>query len=324
MVRLPELPIADLPALTWTSAIDILVVAVLIYQFIVIVRGRRAASVLTGIVILLAVYVLAVWARLELLRSLLATLAPYTGFALIVMFQSEIRRILARIGRRPFAGFTQFERREVAEEILLAVGQLSQQKIGALIVVERKTGLRTFTESGINLDAVISRDLLCSIFQPLGALHDGAVIVQGDRVAAAACFLPLTTNPLLASNLGTRHRAAIGITEEADCIAVVVSEASGRMSLAMHGDIEINVPLERVQQALTGRIPSRPGPPGPRESQAAATTLEPASSVSGPAAGAQEPATLNTPHQSTTIAPEPATPAHQPAKAAHEPATHRP
>lgn len=270
MVRLPELPIADLPAIRWSDAVDILIVAFLIYQFIVIVRGRRAAHVLTGIVILIAVYLLALIFHLELLRSLLATLAPYTGFAAIVMFQSEIRRMLARIGRRPFVGFTQLERREVAEEILLALGLLSQQKIGALIVVERKIGLRTFTESGISLDAVISRDLLCSIFQPLGALHDGAVIVQGDRVAAAGCFLPLTTNPQLASSLGTRHRAAIGITEEADCIALVVSEESGRLSMVMHGDIDLNVPVDRIQQALTGRLPARPTPTVPRDSLAAA------------------------------------------------------
>ena len=257
MMRFPELPFDDMPALTLTSAIDILVVAVLIYQFIVIVRGRRAAHILTGIGVLVAIYLLSVWIHLELLRTLLATLAPYTGFAIIVMFQSEIRRMLARLGRRPFAGFTQLERREVAEEILLALSQLSQQKIGALIVVERKTGLRTFIESGVSLDAVISRDLLCSIFQPLGALHDGAVIVQGDRVAAAACFLPLTTNPQLSSNLGTRHRAAIGITEEADCIALVVSEETGRISMALFGDIETGVPLDRVEQALTGPVEGR-------------------------------------------------------------------
>jgi diadenylate cyclase len=257
MMRFPDLPIADMPALTLTSAIDILVVAVLIYQFIVIVRGRRAAHILTGIGVLVAIYLLSVWIHLELLRTLLATLAPYTGFAIIVMFQSEIRRMLARLGRRPFAGFTQLERREVAEEILLAISQLSQQKIGALIVVERKTGLRTFIESGVSLDAVISRDLLCSIFQPLGALHDGAVIVQGDRVAAAACFLPLTTNPQLSSNLGTRHRAAIGITEEADCIALVVSEETGRISMALFGDVELSVPLDRVEHALTGPVEGR-------------------------------------------------------------------
>ncbi|MGA2595966.1 MAG: diadenylate cyclase CdaA [Bryobacteraceae bacterium] len=254
MMRFPELPFDDMPALTLTSAIDILVVAVLIYQFIVIVRGRRAAHILTGIGVLVAIYLLSVWIHLELLRTLLATLAPYTGFAIIVMFQSEIRRMLARLGRRPFAGFTQLERREVADEILLALNQLSQAKIGALIVVERKTGLRTFIESGVSLDAVISRDLLCSIFQPLGALHDGAVIVQGDRVAAAACFLPLTTNPQLSSNLGTRHRAAIGITEEADCIALVVSEETGRISMALFGDVELSVALDRVEQALTGPV----------------------------------------------------------------------
>lgn len=311
MARLFELPIADLPAFTWTSAIDILVVAVLIYQFLMILRGRRAAHVLTGIVILLLIYAVAVWARLELVRSLMATLAPYTGFAVIVMFQSEIRRILGRIGRRPFTGFTHFERREVAEEILLALGQLSQQKIGALIVVERKTGLRTFTESGTNLDAVISRDLLCSIFQPDGALHDGAVIVQGDRVAAAACFLPLTTNPLLSSELGTRHRAAIGITEEADCLALVVSETSGRISMAVQGDIELNVPLERIQQALAGRIPSRPSALVQRESP-------PPVSAAPMAAAEVQPAPPPAAHDSGAPAP-----AAKPPAAAHEPATHR-
>lgn len=253
MTRLPALPVNGLPTLTITAVIDILVVAFLIYQFIVIVRGRRAAAILVGIAILAAVYVLSAWARLELLRSVLATLVPYTGIAIIVLFQSEIRRMLARIGRRPFAAFTQLERREVADEILLALSQLASQKTGALIVVERKIGLRTFIESGVTVDALVSRDLILSIFQPMGALHDGAVIVQGDRIAAAACFLPLTTNPLLATSLGTRHRAAIGVTEEADCVALVVSEETGRISMAQFGDIEMNVAPERIEQVLTGR-----------------------------------------------------------------------
>lgn len=257
MMRLPALPIPDYPTVTITAAIDILIVAFLIYQFIAIVRGRRAAHIITGIGILFAVYIIAAWTHLELLRTILSTLAPYTGFAIIVMFQSEIRRMLARIGRRPFVGYSQIEKRALADEILLALTQLSQQKIGALIVVERKIGLRTFVESGTSMDAYISRDLLCSIFQPLGALHDGAVIVQGDRVAAAACFLPLTTNPQLSGNLGTRHRAAIGVTEEADCIALVVSEETGRISMAMYGDIERDVPKERIEQVLTGRAVSR-------------------------------------------------------------------
>jgi diadenylate cyclase len=246
------LPFAALPKFTMTTAFDILIVAVLIYQFILIVRGRRAAHILAGVGILALVYVGSIWLRLELLRTILATLAPYTAIALIVMFQSELRRIMARLGRRPFFGISRLERREVADEILLALPRLSQQRIGALIVVERKIGLKTFIESGVLIDAQISRDLLCAIFQPGGPLHDGAVIVQGNRVAAGACFLPLTTNPALLTELGTRHRAAIGISEETDCVALVVSEETGRISVADFGEIELDVPLDRVEQKLTG------------------------------------------------------------------------
>jgi diadenylate cyclase len=257
MARFLPLPLPDLPPLTFTAAIDIVIVAVLIYQFLLIIRGRRAVHVLIGIGVLALIYALAVWAKLDLLHTILATLAPYTAIALIVMFQSELRRALARLGRRPFLGVSQIERRELSQEVVLAVGRMSQNKIGALIVLERKIGLRTFVESGVNLDAAVSRDLLCSIFHPGGALHDGAVIIQGDRIAAAACFLPLTINPLLVSELGTRHRAAIGISEESDCIAIVVSEETGKVSVAAFGEIEIDVPLERVEQLLSERVEHR-------------------------------------------------------------------
>lgn len=241
----------DLPRLTPTAIIDILVVAALIYQFILIVRGRRAAHILVGVIVLAAIYVGAIYLRLELLRTILATLGPYTAFALIVVFQSDIRRVLARIGRHRFFGFSELERREVADEILLALAQLSQQRTGGLIVIERRIGLRTFVESGVNLDAAVSRDLLLAIFYPKAALHDGAVIVHGDRIVAAACFLPLTTNPALTGKLGTRHRAAIGVTEETDCLALVVSEDTGRVSVASGGEIELNVPMERISKILT-------------------------------------------------------------------------
>jgi diadenylate cyclase len=253
MVNLLPSPFSELPRLTLTSAVDILIVAVLIYQFLLIIRGRRAVHVLLGLGVLGLIYAVAVWARLELLHTILATAAPYTAIALIVMFQSELRRALARLGRRPFLGISQLERRELSQEVVLAAGRFSQAKIGALIVVERKIGLRTFIESGVNLDAAVSRDLLCAIFQPGGALHDGAVILQGDRIAAAACFLPLTTNPMLVTELGTRHRAALGITEESDCIAIVVSEETGKVSVAAFGEIELDVPLERVEHLLTQR-----------------------------------------------------------------------
>jgi diadenylate cyclase len=254
MVHFLPSPFSELPKFTLTSAIDILIVAVLIYQFLLIIRGRRAVHILIGFCVLGLIYGVSIWARLELLRTIIAMLAPYTAIALIVMFQAELRRMLVRLGRKPFLGISQLERREVTQEILLAVSHLSQRKVGALIVVERKIGLRTFVESGVNLDAAVSRDLLCSIFEPRGTLHDGAVIIQGDRVSAAACFLPLTTNPLLLTELGTRHRAALGITEESDCAAVIVSEESGRVSMAAFGEIELNVTLDRVEQLLTERI----------------------------------------------------------------------
>lgn len=245
---------SDLPPLSITAAIDILIVAALIYQLLMIIRGRRAVHVLLGLCVLGVIYVIALGAKLELLHTILATLLPYTPIALIVMFQAELRRALARLGRRPFLGVSQLERRELSQEVVLAVSRLSQTKVGALIVVERKIGLRTFVESGVSLDAAVSRDLLCSIFHPGGTLHDGAVIIQGDRIAAAACFLPLTTNPLLMTELGTRHRAALGISEESDCIAIVVSEETGRVSVAAFGEIELDVPLERVEHVLSERI----------------------------------------------------------------------
>jgi diadenylate cyclase len=243
--------ISTFPKLTLTGVIDILIVGFLIYQLIMVVRGTRAAHVLAGIGVLLLVYLLSIWAGLELLRSMLANLVPYTAIALIVLFQSEIRRTLARLGRRRWLGLGgDIGQRESHDEILLALSRLSQQKTGALIVIERDTGLRTFTESGVALDARLSRDLLLSIFQPGGALHDGAVIVQKDRIPAAACFLPLSMNPAVVRKLGTRHRAAVGITEEADCMSLVVSEETGRLSVAAFGEIELDVTLSRIEERL--------------------------------------------------------------------------
>lgn len=252
-----------LPKLTVMAVIDILAVAVLIYNFFLMVRGRRAAHVLGGLWVLLAAYVVSVWAHLELLRTVLEAMAPYTAIALIVIFQAEIRRMLARLGRVRGLGLGgELERREVVDDILLAVEQMAAEKTGALIVIERDIGLRTFIESGVTLDARVSRDLLYSIFQRGGAMHDGAVIVQGDRVAAAACFLPLTTNVQLSRRLGTRHRAAIGVTEETDALAIVVSEETGQVSVASRGDLEVNVNRERLQIWLTHQSFSSPADGG--------------------------------------------------------------
>src|ERR1039457_4821651 len=226
-------------SLTLTDVVDILVVAFLVYQALLVVRGTRAGHILIGIFIMLALYAVALWAGLEALRSVLSFIVPYLGLAIIVLFQSEIRRTLARLGRKRWFGLgSDYRPLASVAEIMLAVEELASHKTGALIVLERDIGLRTFVESGVRLDARISRDLLLSIFQPGLPLHDGAVIVQSDRIAAAACFLPLTTNPAFRNELGTRHRAAIGITEETDCLSLVVSEETGRVSVASFGELK--------------------------------------------------------------------------------------
>ncbi|MCC7173615.1 MAG: TIGR00159 family protein [Bryobacterales bacterium] len=233
------------------AVVDILLFAFLLYNFVMLVRGRRAAQVLAGVLMMVGLYLLSVVAGLHLLRSFLALLLPYTPLALIVIFQSEIRRALIRMGRRRWLGFGgRLQRLESADEILLALRRLRRLSIGALIVLERDTGLRTFTESGVPLDARLSRDLLLAIFRPGGELHDGAAIIQRDKIAAAACFLPLSLNPTLPRSLGTRHRAAIGITEETDCLALVVSEQTGALSVASFGEIEQNVTLRRAAEIM--------------------------------------------------------------------------
>ena len=238
-----------LPELTLTAVIDIAIVAFLLYQSLLVVRGTRAGHILIGILMMVFLYAVAVWAGLEALRSLLSFIVPYLGLAIIVLFQSEIRRTLARIGRKRWfsAGF---RAPESIHEIVLAVEQLAAQKTGALIVLERDIGLRTFVESGVRMDALISRDLLLSIFRPGLPLHDGAAIIQKDRIAAAACFLPLTTSPSLSRTLGTRHRAAIGITEETDCLSIVVSEETGSISVAAFGEIASGIPLGELVQRI--------------------------------------------------------------------------
>jgi len=251
----------SLPGLNLTAIVDILVVAFLVYQGLMAVRGTRAGHILVGILIMVTLYGLALWMGLEALRALLAFIVPYLGLAIIVLFQSEIRRTLARLGRKRWWGWGgAFWKPETVNEILLAVEELAEHKTGALIVLERDIGLRTFIESGVRLEARISRDLLLSILQVGLPLHDGAVIIQKDHVEAAACFLPLTTNPAVARKLGTRHRAAIGITEETDCLALVVSEETGRISVAAFGELVQGLPpnevLERVNRHFEVQRPT--------------------------------------------------------------------
>jgi diadenylate cyclase len=197
--------------------------------------------------------------QLETLNWLIRNIIGYVVFAAIVLLQADIRRALIHLGRGKL--FRRLDRKvsddDTVEELVVAATTLASKKIGAIVVIERSIGLRNYIESGIPLDAKLTYDLLVSIFQPSSPLHDGAVIVQGDRAAAAACFLPLTINPRLSRELGSRHRAAIGVTEENDAVAIVVSEETGRISIIEDGDLEYDIDSERLRTRLQSVVTLR-------------------------------------------------------------------
>jgi diadenylate cyclase len=250
----------------WDLA-DILVVSILIYEILKLIRGTRAVQMALGGALLALLFYGSQWGHLETVNWLIRNMVGYIVFAVIVLFQSDIRRALAHFGRAPF--FRYFATTEAAddsiEELVIAAGLLSERRIGAIIALERQIGLRNYIEGGIRLDAVLTYDLLQTIFLPSSPLHDGAVIVQDHRVAAAACFLPLTVNPKLSKELGSRHRAAIGLTEENDSVAVVVSEETGRISVVVEGQIERGLATDELRERLRSLLLQRPEkrPPKP-------------------------------------------------------------
>lgn len=242
------------PHVSALSIVDILLVALIIYELLALIKGTRAALMLIGVAALAAVVYFAHFAELATLNWLVNAVLPYAGFALIVVFAPEIRQALVRLGRRLTLSRTPASVVDAYDDIVLAANLFSQNQTGALIVIEREIGLRTYIESGVPLDAHLSYDLLATIFRPSAPLHDGAVIVRRDRIAAAACFLPLSINPVLSTQLGTRHRAAIGVTEETDAIAVVVSEETGGISLALAGQIERDLTVEQLRERMGGLL----------------------------------------------------------------------
>src|SRR6266704_873282 len=266
-IRLTPGAIRVTPVITsWTQgawvALDILLVALLIYQVLVMISGTRAVPMLVGLVVVAITFYLARVGELTTLNWVVSNVLPYLVFALIVVFQSEIRHVLTDLGRRlTFLGGSSADS-DSYDDIVLAANLFSQHQTGALIVIEREIGLRTHIESGVPLDARLSYDLLATIFRPSAPLHDGAVIVQKDRIAAAACFLPLSMNPVLSTQLGTRHRAGIGITEETDAIAVIVSEETGSMSVAVAGTIDRDLTAEQLRERM-GKVLRRYVPPTP-------------------------------------------------------------
>ncbi len=259
---------SHISAISVISILDIVLVAVLIYQFLSLVKGTRAAPMLIGVATLGLAFYFARLGELRTLNWLLSTLLPYVVFALIVVFQSEIRHALVNLGSRISLMRSSGSVADVYDDIVLAANLFSQNQTGALIVIEREIGLRTYIESGVTLDARLSYDLLATVFRPSAPLHDGAVIVQRDRIAAAACFLPLSMNPVLSTQLGTRHRAGIGITEETDAVAVIISEETGTISMAVGGNIDRELTVERLRErlsALLHRYAPTPTLPSPVE-----------------------------------------------------------
>ena len=252
------------PHVTVTSVIDILLVAILIYEFLATIRGTRAALILVGASVLALVFYFSHLAGLVTVNWVMSRIFPYAAFVLIVLFAPELREALARLGRRVTVSHAAVPEVEAYDDIAMAANLFSQNQTGALMVIEREIGLRTYVESGVALDARLSYDLLATLFRPSAPLHDGAVIIHEDRIVAAACFLPLSMNPVLSTQLGTRHRAGIGITEETDAIAVIVSEETGSISVAVSGTIERDLTVEQLREKLgtllRRYVPSTPLP----------------------------------------------------------------
>ncbi len=237
--------------LTWRDAADIALVAIVIYNLLLLIRGTRGVQILLGILFLGGIYWAAGYIGLPTLQALLGNFILILPIVVIILFQAEIRRALASFWRNPLFSFNAtHEVDHTINEIVVAATALASRRIGALIVVQRLEGLRNYVENGIELDARISYDLLMNIFSPDTPLHDGAVIVQGERIAAAACFLPLTLRHEVSKEFGTRHRAAIGISEETDALAVVASEETGMVSVALNGELQVDLDAKALRNTL--------------------------------------------------------------------------
>jgi len=217
---------------------DVLIVAYVLYRGMLLIRGTRAVRIAVGLLVMFVIYIVARRIELRTVDWVLSNVFTYFVFAILILFQSEFRKALANLGRTPFfRDLAAPIASEPFDDVISAATAMAKERRGALIVFERNVGLRNYIDQGIPLDATITYDLLFSIFHTQTALHDGAVIIQGNRMAAASCFLPLTTNPRLSRDLGSRHRAAIGISEETDAVTLIVSEETGGISLAVDGKI---------------------------------------------------------------------------------------
>ena len=239
--------------------LDIALMSLILYRLLLIIKGTRAAQMLIGLGILLLASVASRYLELYTIDWLVQSFWAQIVIAIIVLFQPEIRKALAHMGEAQFLTFTKAEELKSLEEIVRAAIALANRKIGALIVIERDTSLKDFIEVGTPLDAKVSKELLMSIFHPTSPIHDGAVIIKGNRIAAAGCFLPITLSSELSKSLGTRHRAGIGLTEETDAIAIIVSEETGFISMAQDGRLDTRLDMGTLRDMMTEMFVSKKG-----------------------------------------------------------------
>ncbi len=247
---LDQLP---LPIPQWRDVLEILIVAYVIYRLLRFLVGTRALQILLGLLVLAVIYLAALLLKLSMITYLLGVVFTYGAFAALIVFQPELRQALARLGQsRVFRLFGATEQPMVAEEITEAVERLSRSATGAIIAIERDIRLDEYLESGTRMRATVSADLLATIFSPYSPLHDGAVLVRGDQIVGAGCILPLTQSPVTDRSLGTRHRAAMGLSEETDAIVLVVSEETAIVSLARGGILQRGLTTETIRVLLVG------------------------------------------------------------------------
>jgi diadenylate cyclase len=245
----------------WRDAVEILIVAYALYRVLRLFHGTRTLQIVTGLAMLVAVYAAAWFLKFEMISYLLGFVFQYGAIALLVVFAPELRAALAHLGQARFARlFQQMERREVAEEIVEAVERLSRSGIGAIVVIEREVPLDAYLESGSPMEAKVSADLLTTIFTPYSPLHDGAVVIRGDQIVAAGVILPLSQQAILDRALGTRHRAALGLTDETDALVLVVSEERSTVSIAERGRLWRDLTTAEVRDILAGRAPQGVAP----------------------------------------------------------------
>lgn len=238
-------------SMRWQDVLDIFVVAFIIYHFILMLKGTRAFRMLVGVVVIILVTILSQWLKLHTLNWLFSNFWQMGVLILVILFQPELRRALAQVGTTPFYLGATIKEELVLREIVEAAHTLATRKIGGLVVIEREMGLKNYIDSGIRMNADVSKELLISIFLPYSPLHDGAAIIRYDKVVAAACLLPLSTDPRISKVLGTRHRAALGLSEETDAVVVVISEERGAISVAIGGKLTRELDKESLYRVLS-------------------------------------------------------------------------